>query len=190
MRGGKTGRAGADDGYFFRVDDLRLFGKYVNRVPGFRAETLGQKPLQRADGNRQIEISSPARRLARMATNSAAYGCKRIGDSRVSVRLLVTSLCDQRHVPSGLGVDWTCCHAREIRFEPIEIDKFRATLHRSESPVPSTYFLTVSSTAVVPAETSTDCVVGLPSSLQVLSVYFPAGIFLISKLPSLSVTAK
>src|SRR6516164_8398586 len=48
-----------------------------------------------------------------------------------------------------------------------------------------TYFLTVSSTVVVAAETSTACVVGFPSSLQVLSVYFPAGMFLISKLPSL-----
>src|SRR5260370_36888338 len=52
------------------------------------------------------------------------------------------------------------------------------------------YFLTVNSTVAVAALTSTASVVGLPSSLQVFNVYFPAGIFLISKLPSLSVTAK
>src|ERR1700675_1605982 len=52
------------------------------------------------------------------------------------------------------------------------------------------YFLTVSSTVAVAPLTSTACVLGLPSSLQVFNVYFPAGIFLISKLPSLSVTAK
>src|ERR1700682_2552392 len=52
------------------------------------------------------------------------------------------------------------------------------------------YFLTVNSTVAVAALASTACVVGLPSSLQVFNVYFPAGIFLISKLPSLSVTAK
>src|ERR1700741_5686188 len=52
------------------------------------------------------------------------------------------------------------------------------------------YFLTVSSTVAIAPLTSTACVVGLPSSLQVFNVYLPEGIFLISKLPSLSVTAK
>src|ERR1700719_4093664 len=52
------------------------------------------------------------------------------------------------------------------------------------------YFLTVRSTVAVAPLTSTACVVGLPSSLQVFNVYFPAGAFLISKLPSLSVTVK
>src|ERR1700674_659646 len=52
------------------------------------------------------------------------------------------------------------------------------------------YFLTVSSTVAVAELTSTACVVGLPSSLQVFNVYFPVGTSLIAKLPSLSVTAK
>src|SRR3989442_15421745 len=52
------------------------------------------------------------------------------------------------------------------------------------------FFLTVSSTVVLAPLTSTAWEVGLQSSLQVFNVYFPAGLFLISKLPSLSVKAK
>src|ERR1019366_7079687 len=52
------------------------------------------------------------------------------------------------------------------------------------------YFDTVKLTFDTPAPTVTACVPGLVSSPQVLSVYWPAGTFLIVKLPSLSVRPK
>src|ERR1700682_1448906 len=48
---------------------------------------------------------------------------------------------------------------------------------------PAPYFFTVNSTFAVPLATVTDCVVTLPSSLQVFNVYVPAGTSLISNDP-------
>src|SRR5262249_25327756 len=90
----KSRRPRADDGNLLLMDHPRLFRKNVNWIPGFRTVTLGQKPLQRSNGNRQIEIAAPTRGFARMAANSAADRSKRIGDSRVSVRFLVSPLRD------------------------------------------------------------------------------------------------
>src|SRR6266567_5010612 len=52
------------------------------------------------------------------------------------------------------------------------------------------YFVTVRFTFTVAPATVTGCEAGLPFSLPVFNVYWPGGTFLITKLPSLSVTAK
>src|ERR1700675_1764295 len=61
---------------------------------------------------------------------------------------------------------------------------------RRASIRPAAYFFTVRSAVAVPLATVTDCVVTLPSSLQVFNVYVPGGTSFISYAPSESVTAK
>ena len=53
--------------------------------------------------------------------------------------------------------------------QPIQIHQFRASFSCA-APGPARYFFTVSSTFAVPLATVTDCVVTLPSSLQVFRV--------------------
>src|SRR5207245_10395537 len=97
---------------------------------------------------------------------------------------------NRRDIARSLGMYGSDLHAGKVRLEPLEVNDFGSTGHASDPGPYLIYFLTVNSTVAVAALTSTGCVVGLPSSLQVFRVYLPAGIFLISKLPSLSVTAK
>jgi hypothetical protein len=151
----------------------------------------GNKPLQCANGNGHVQLPAAAGGLAGMAADAATDGCKGVGNPSVAVRFFVTPLGDQRHVTSGLGVYWTRLHAGKVRLQPLKVNQFSACGHLKDflrSPI--CYFLTVRSTVAVAPLRSTACVVGLPSSLQVFNVYFPAETFLISKFPSLSVTAK
>src|SRR5579859_3706488 len=59
-------RAGTDDCYFFRMDNLRLAAEYIYGVSGLRAIALGHKTLQSADGDRGIKFSAAACGLAGM----------------------------------------------------------------------------------------------------------------------------
>jgi len=125
-----------------------------------------------------------------MPANTATNRGERIGDPGVAVGFLVPALRNEPDVSSGLRVDRASLHAGKVRFEPFEVNEFGSAAHDLRPGSLLVYFFTVNSTVVVAALTSTACVVGLPSSLQVFNVYFPAGMFLISKFPSLSVTAK
>src|SRR5690348_8749506 len=74
VRCGHSGGPGADDGDLFSVRDRRAVRKNINGIAGLGPMALGYESLQRANGNRQIEISAAARRLARMAAHAAANG--------------------------------------------------------------------------------------------------------------------
>src|SRR5712692_162681 len=194
MGRGKPRRAGADDRYFFRMHHLRHFGEDIDGIARFGPVALGDESFERADRDRRVELSAAARRFAGVAADAAANGSEGVGDPGVAVGFLVASLGDQGDVSPCLGVDRTGLHAGEIGLQPVEVHEFCARAHDGGfgCPLPRSfyYFFTVRSTVVVAAETVTACVVGLPSSLQVLRVYWPGGTFLISKLPALSVTAK
>jgi hypothetical protein len=125
-----------------------------------------------------------------MPAHTATNRGERIRGPGVAVSFLVPPLRDEGDVASGLRVNGAGLHAWEVRLEPLQVDEFGSASQEDCLESLSRYFLTVNSTVVLAEATSTACVVGLPSSLQVFNVYFPAGMFLISKLPSLSVTAK
>src|SRR5260370_33935768 len=93
--------------------------KNVNRIPRLRSITLRHKPLQRPNGDRRVKLSAAASWLARMTAYAATNRRKRIGDPGVTVGFFVSSLRDQRHVPSGLCMDRACLHAREVRLQPL-----------------------------------------------------------------------
>lgn len=57
-----------------------------------------------------------------MSTNAATDGGERIGDPGVAVSFLVPPLRNKRDVASSLCMDRTGLHAREVRFEPLEVD--------------------------------------------------------------------
>src|ERR1700687_1581536 len=180
-----------DDLDLFWPKRARLVGEYIHRIARFWPMALGDETLQGADGNGHVKLATAACRLARMPADAATNGSEGVRDPSIAVRFLVPSLGDQRHVTSGLRVHWTRLHARKVRLQPLKIDEFGTRGHLDGSlRSPICYFLTVRSTVAVAPLRSTACVVGLPSSLQVFNVYFPAGTFLISKFPSLSVTAK
>src|SRR6266571_1560307 len=92
--------------------------------------------------------------------------------------------------PACVWTGHACMQGKFDSSHPRSTSFVRVLTWAASSGSPISYFLTVRSTAAVAPLTSTAWVVGFPSSLQVFNVYFPDGKFLISKLPSLSVTAK
>ena len=65
-----------------------------------------------------------------------------------------------------------------------------SSLWTQTRPLDNYYLVTVRLTFTGPLPTVTGCDAGFPPSLPVFRVYWPAGTFLITKFPSLSVTAK
>src|SRR5271156_6447313 len=129
VRRGHARWTGTDNGNLFRPDGTGRFGKYVNGIAGFRSMALGDETLQSSVGKSRAKLAASTGCLARMPTDTATDGSEGIGDPSVAVRFLVPPLGDQRHVPSGLGVDWTRLHARKVRFQPFKIDEFGAHAH-------------------------------------------------------------
>src|SRR3974377_1382055 len=115
-----------------------------------------------------------------MPADTATDRGKGIGHPSVTVGVFIFPFCNKRDVASRLRVHGAGLHAREIRLEPFKIDEFLSRSHRYAPDALPSYFLTVRSAVAPEAVTSTDCVVGFPSSLQAFKVYFPAGTFLIS----------
>src|SRR5579883_2844935 len=122
-----SGRAGTNDRHLFRTLDLGPIGENVDGVSGLRSKSLGHEALQRPDGNRSVELPATARTLARVPAHTAADGCEWIGGAGVAVGILIAPLCNQRYVPSGLCVDGTRRHAREVGFQPLQIDELAAS---------------------------------------------------------------
>src|SRR5215471_16604373 len=154
----------------------------VQRISGLRTEALCHKAFQCANGNRGIELPAPACGLAGMPAYATADRRERVRGPGIPIGFLIPSLRDERNVPSSLRVDRARLHAREVRFQPFQIDKLGSCRHLAHSrPLNADdYFLTIRSAVVAPPATSTAWVVTLPSSLQVFKVYFPEGTFLIS----------
>src|SRR5947208_3845913 len=128
---------------------------------------LGHKALQGANGDGRVKLASSAGWFARMTADAAADRSKRIRDPGIAIRLLVPPLGDEGDVAAGLGMDGTGLHAGKVGLEPLEVHQFGSGLQGALRDLCHRYFLTVSSTLAVAPLTSTACVVGFPSSLQV-----------------------
>ena len=141
MRRGHPGRAGADDGNFFRTRNFGTFGKYVDGIARFRPMALGDKPLEGTNGDGCVKLAAAAGWLARMPADAATDGSERVRDPRVPVSLLVPPPRYQRDISPGLGMDGTGLHAGEVRLKPLEIYEFGPAVHEKRRGSLSGLFL-------------------------------------------------
>jgi hypothetical protein len=85
---------------------------------------LGQKTLERPDGDRAIDISTTTGSLTRMRANSPADASQRVRIARKLIRFLKSPFGNERDVPSRIGVGRTSHHAGEIGVQPIPVHFF------------------------------------------------------------------
>src|SRR5215470_12873459 len=79
--GGKSDWPSSDDGDFERKFLFYRIGVDADMVLRFRSVPLGKKTLQRADGNRLVDLTAPAGSFAGMSADPAANARQRVGST-------------------------------------------------------------------------------------------------------------
>ncbi len=124
MRGRESHRAAADNRDFVRELFLPASFIDVDGMLRLRAILLGEKTLQRADGNGPIDLAAAAGSFARMRADPPADAGQRIRVARQPVCFFKAALGNQAHVASGVGVCRAGHHAGKVGVQPIPVDFF------------------------------------------------------------------
>ncbi len=140
------------------ADHRNLVGKFFLPAPFIDVDgmlrlgpvLLGEKSLQRADGNGPVDFAAAAGGFAGMRADASADAGQRIGLARQSIGLFEAALGNQADVASGVGMRRTGHHAGKVGVQPIPVDLlvFESLQHcgtfRPSGDGPSTEFLCVS----------------------------------------------
>ena len=110
VRHGQAGDAGADHGDPFVIaaigrQHVVVVGFAIDGVvAGLRAEAAGDEALERADGDRRIDIAAAAVGLAGRTADAPADGGERVVRAGDAVGVLVAAFGDGGDVAAGIGV--------------------------------------------------------------------------------------
>src|SRR5579875_732374 len=90
-----------------------------------------QESLQRANGNRTVDLPAPACGFTGVRADTPADAGHRIGIAGEAVGFFEAPFRDQRYVPPSVGVRRTSHHAGEVGVQPLPINLFlsEAQLH-------------------------------------------------------------
>ncbi len=83
---------------------------------------LRKETLERADGDRAIDVSTAAGGFTGVSTNSAADARQRVRIAGNFVRFFKPPVRNKRDVPARIGVGWTSHHAGKIGVQPIPVN--------------------------------------------------------------------
>ena len=135
VRGRKARRPGTNHRHALRVSHAGLLRVELQGVAGFRPVALRDKALKGTDGDGRVELPATAGGFTRVAANPATDRSERVRAASVTVSFLVPAFRDQRHVATGLGVNWTGLHAGEVRLQPVQIYEFCPPLTQVAAPL-------------------------------------------------------
>src|SRR5690242_9567509 len=91
-------------------------------MSGFRAISLGEKTLERPDGDGLVDFAAAAGRFAGVSADAAADARHGVGVARVTVRFFKAPLGNQRDVAPGVGPRRARHHARKVAVKPVAVD--------------------------------------------------------------------
>ena len=88
------------------------------------AETVGDKSLERSDGNRRIDIAAATRRLAGRATNPPADRSQRIRAPRDQISVFKAPFGNGTNIAAGVGVDRAGVLALDLPLPIVDVGNF------------------------------------------------------------------